>query len=418
MSGQVKETSGEDAIHSSSPASGGETGEKTQEEGVTAVHAASSKGNLEVLQLLLDGGCSINERTRSELSPLHCAAGCGHAHIVRHLVVAGASVNMVDSGGRTPVFTAAENGYLDCVIALTQAFADTTIKSNKGLTPLCVAVLNDYTDIAVMLLSYGPQCVNVCDGGNSLPLHYAVRNGNAQLVTALFAAGSRKNVLNKNFESPVHHAVVGGNLEVLELLVKAGCDVNLCESMGNVTPLHVAVNMHSDIQLFRPMLHLLLQGGCILNWRAFSTLETPLYRSLGLGKTDMSRELISHGADPNLASPFDITALQRACQKGNVGLVNLLLSCGINWKRERWMSSYDTSCRREVIELIHLWKDSVVSLQALCRIRVRNTIAEKLEWTLDRVVLPQKVRNYILLRDLVDTHLTYTLPLVTIPHEK
>ena len=66
----------------------------------------------------------------------------------------------------------------------------------------------------------------------------------------------------------------------------SGCDVNLCEPIGNVTPLHVATNMHSDISLFRPMLQLLLRGRCILNWRAFSTLETPLYRSLGLEKVN------------------------------------------------------------------------------------------------------------------------------------
>jgi hypothetical protein len=71
----------------------------------------------------------------------------------------------------------------------------------------------------------------------------------------------------------------------------AGCDVNLCEPYGNVTPLHLAVNIHNDISLFRPMLDLLLRGGCILNWRAFSTLETPLYRSLGLEKVHVYSQL-------------------------------------------------------------------------------------------------------------------------------
>ena len=70
------------------------------------------------------------------------------------------------------------------------------------------------------------------------------------------------------------------------LFVFSGCDVNLCEPIGNVTPLHVATNMHNDISLFRPMLQLLLRGRCILNWRAFSTLETPLYRSLSLEKVN------------------------------------------------------------------------------------------------------------------------------------
>lgn len=61
--------------------------------------------------------------------------------------------------------------------------------SVSGLTPLCVSVLNNYTDIALRLLSHNADCVNVCDRRNNLPLHYAVRNGNTQLVTALLAAG-------------------------------------------------------------------------------------------------------------------------------------------------------------------------------------------------------------------------------------
>lgn len=244
--------------------------------------------------------------------------------------------------------------------------------------------------------------MNICDSTNNLPLHYAVRNGNAQLVSALINNGSQKSVLNRSFESPVHLAVTGGNLEVLQQLVRGGCDVNFCEPYGNVTPLHIAVNIHNDINIFRPMLHLLLEGGCILNWRAFSTLETPLYRSLSLEKHDFSQELLYHGADPNLASPFDITALQRACQKGKVSLVALMLRCGINWKRERWLKSFDLLvCGKEIANLISEWKDDVVPLQALCRIQIRSNLSEQLRSKVSQLPVPQKVKGFLLLHDTV-----------------
>ena len=65
----------------------------------------------------------------------------------------------------------------------------TACLSLPGLTPLCVSVLNNYTDIALRLLSHSTDCINVCDCRNNLPLHYAVRNGNTQLVTSLLEAG-------------------------------------------------------------------------------------------------------------------------------------------------------------------------------------------------------------------------------------
>ena len=82
-------------------------------------------------------------------------------------------------------------------------------------------------------------------------------------------------------------------------------------------------------------------------------------------------------------------------------LINLMLNCGINWKRERWLTRFDASSKREVTELIREWKDTVVPLQALCRIRVRNILEEELESKLSQIALPQKVRDYILLRDMV-----------------
>ena len=61
--------------------------------------------------------------------------------------------------------------------------------SVSGLTPLCVSVLNNYTEIALKLLSCSTDCMNICDCWNNLPLHYAVRIGNTQLVRALIEAG-------------------------------------------------------------------------------------------------------------------------------------------------------------------------------------------------------------------------------------
>ncbi|KAJ8303835.1 hypothetical protein KUTeg_018628 [Tegillarca granosa] len=139
------------------------------------------------------------------------------------------------------------------------------------------------------------------------------------------------------------------------------------------------------------MFKILLDGGCLLNCRAFSTLETPLYRAIDTMKTEIAELFLVHGADPNLSSPFDITALQKACIRGNTHLVKLLLHCGIQWKKERWLpqenvQSLSFSGSIQIKDLILKWRSTVPSLQYLCRIRTRYFLEENLEYKLSNII--------------------------------
>ena len=62
-------------------------------EGVTALHEASRKGNIEIVRYLLQRGSDIHLKKLHGLSPLHIAAYCGENEIVRALIAAGGDVN-------------------------------------------------------------------------------------------------------------------------------------------------------------------------------------------------------------------------------------------------------------------------------------------------------------------------------------
>ena len=62
-----------------------------------------------------------------------------------------------------------------------------------------------------------------------------------------------------------------------------GCDVNICQQYTHVMPLHIAVNSYVDPKLFEEVLLLLIRGGADLNSRAFTSLETALFRAVGEG---------------------------------------------------------------------------------------------------------------------------------------
>ena len=138
--------------------------------------------------------------------------------------------------------------------------------------------------------------------------------------------------------------------------------------------------------------------------RAFSTLETPVYRAIDMSKTEIAELLLVHGADPNLGSPFDVTALQKACERCNPHLVNLILHCGINWRKERWLRKFVTGTNittdSEINEALNKWRTTVATLQHMCRIRVRTSLYECLKEKLESLSLPTKLKEYILFSDI------------------
>ena len=75
--------------------------------------------------------------------PLHAASEKGQVEVVKKLIQAGGDVNEQTEYGSTALHAASENGHLEVITALLTAGADTTIKSNSGRTPHDVAKNQD-----------------------------------------------------------------------------------------------------------------------------------------------------------------------------------------------------------------------------------------------------------------------------------
>ena len=76
-------------------------------DGSTALHCATWKGQREVAALLLVSGADVNAHNRNEhwgTTPLHAAAHANQAAIAQLLLDRGADVNAKDMEGRTPMF--------------------------------------------------------------------------------------------------------------------------------------------------------------------------------------------------------------------------------------------------------------------------------------------------------------------------
>ena len=170
----------------------------------TPLHAACSKGHLEIVKFLIEEkGCNHTQVYQEEeslpISPLHVACGYGHLDIVRYLVdeqsvdLAGANSDNV-----TPLHAACAMGHLEIVKFLIE---------EKGCNPAQTYLTKEGIEIS--------------------PLHSACETGHVDIVRYLVDEQSvdpnSDNSTGTSF-TPLHMACSEGQLEVVKFLIEKGCD--------------------------------------------------------------------------------------------------------------------------------------------------------------------------------------------------
>lgn len=109
----------------------GESLERQDTRGWTALMYATSEGTEKMVSLLLEAGASVHISDRWSRNPLHLAADAPAA-VVRSLIKAGAELDKRNSGGVTPLMLAAGNGRQDIVDILLRAGARLNLKDYQS----------------------------------------------------------------------------------------------------------------------------------------------------------------------------------------------------------------------------------------------------------------------------------------------
>ncbi|XP_035228678.1 putative ankyrin repeat protein RF_0381 isoform X2 [Stegodyphus dumicola] len=107
------------------------------------------------------------------------------------------------------------------------------------------------------LCSYGAD-VNAVNLEDFTSLHYAVMEGNLEIVQLLIQHGADVCVPLGCKPPPLHFAVVQGSVEILEFLLNSGADINAVSNMCG-TALHLALTKITGNQL--ELVKTLLQRG-------------------------------------------------------------------------------------------------------------------------------------------------------------
>ena len=183
----------------------------------TPLYNAISKGNLEVVKLLLVKK-NPNER---------------HSNV---------DVNIVSMQNETPLYIASKNGVSSVVEQLLKhTEIDVNKPDNEGKTPLYIASRYGHLEVVEQLLNRTGIDVNKQDKEGNTPLYIASRYGHLEVVEKLLNHTSIDvNKPDNEGKTPLHIATMYGRSKIVEqLLNRTGIDVNKPDKEGN-TPLYMA----------------------------------------------------------------------------------------------------------------------------------------------------------------------------------
>ncbi len=138
--------------------SGGANADAEDGRGMTGLHIAASKGDLEFATILLEGGAKVDHANGNGYQAIHSAAGAGQLEMVELLLAKGADPSASDNSGFTPLHDAAAAGNEALVKLLLDkgASKDATIREGwkdlkEGMTPKEVAQVKGHESIAALL---------------------------------------------------------------------------------------------------------------------------------------------------------------------------------------------------------------------------------------------------------------------------
>ena len=194
---------------------------------MSTLHHAASKGDVELVEKLLDGGEDINGEFDENdylkgIRPLHAAAYFNQIETVQLLLERGAVPNATDAYGQTALHMACRKGLYAITEMLLQAGADPDMREGRyGDTPLLLGTRRGQESVIILLLIYHAD-PNIKDNQNVSPLHAAAKYGHKQITERLIAAAGDINACDKEGRMPLDWARNSAQREVMEILVQRG----------------------------------------------------------------------------------------------------------------------------------------------------------------------------------------------------
>ncbi|XP_015593022.1 rabankyrin-5 isoform X2 [Cephus cinctus] len=341
------------------------------EKGLTLLHQAILKEDSATAIFLLENGANMNAKTADGETPLQLCVHCRLGEVVEALCRRG-----VDTSIGCPLWDALDSDQEDTASILVAHGADTDCwgpgPDGSQQTLLHRAIDDNKEDIAQFLIRSGcslntPRRPGPDGSGgeeardNCTPLHLCCQWGLEQVVQTLVEHGANVNARDSEGKTPVHVAIQNQHAQIISLLLcHPNIDLSLRDKRG-MSPFATALTVrnHKAAQAIlerlptaaeqfdnkgRNFLHMAIQKGDLesvlfllsiqvnVNSRVQDvTQTTPLHLAAVSGNEMLVRSLILAGARINETDAHRNTALHAAAKAGQASVVSALLQNNINF---------------------------------------------------------------------------------------
>lgn len=290
-------------------------------QGTTALIHAATTGNLHIVTLLLQRHANPNRLKFGSDYPLHCATEGGYIQIMELLLAHGAHVNAKNGNGCTALMIAGRR-------LVHQMHSISHLTGTKEYASQHKLYVSQYEEIVSLLLKSNAD-PTLPDNKNHYPLHDAAIGQCIQGMSLLIDKGADINAQNARGATALTSALTfthSQRAEVVQFLLQHQADPNLPTNSGT-SPLHLVTTAGEII-----LMKLLLEGGAHVDAQnnkgetalmaALHTQMEPslLYRVLNV--------LFFYHANPNLPMSNGDFPLHVAADRGNISVMELLLSQG------------------------------------------------------------------------------------------
>ncbi|NXF81727.1 ASZ1 protein, partial [Sclerurus mexicanus] len=186
-----------------------------------ALKKALFRGDVSLIEELLNSGVSVETSFQFGWTPLMCAASVANFAVVRLLLDRGA--NACFEIDKYTVLMAAcsaqtsEENILKTVELLLSRNADPNLTCRKQMTALMYAARKGYAQVVVLLVAHGSH-INAQDENGYSALIWAAQHGHRSVILKLLELGADKNLQTKDEKTAAELAKIHKHSEIFSLL--------------------------------------------------------------------------------------------------------------------------------------------------------------------------------------------------------